>query len=411
MNITELRDYQIEFEKIRADFISGFKEINKLRKEFISDYPIIRIRTLKLDEYVTGKGGQTFCNRIENDLNEWGNIHGSFATKFGVYYGKYGKNTKSKYRIGRKEYGKDEKVALNKILSAIIELIENKEELTILKKNPISPMFKGKILSVYYPDEFLNIFSAKHLDYFINNLGLDNDSKSELDKQALLLNFKNNDKVMKEWSIYEFSKFLYSSFGKPNDEIKEENISNELIKFNLKDFPPIESLKFDYVELQTGELPESKESKESKVSKVTKVDYSNRSRKFKRIGDRGEQIALRAEKQFLGKNGRKDLAELVDQISERDDSVGYDIKSYELDGTEKLIEVKSTLRKIGNSNIFLSVNELEVAEKKENYYFYIIYEVGSERPKIWKVKSSDFLSDSNIVKEPILYKINMNTKK
>lgn len=407
MKITELRDYQIEFEKIRADFNSGFKEINSLRKKFTSDYPTSRIRTLTLDEYVTGKGGQTFCNRIENDLNEWGNIHGSFATKFGVYYGKFGKNSKSKYRIGRKEYGTDENVALKKILSAIIELIENKDDLAILKKNPISPMFKGKILSVYYPNKFLNIFSAKHLNYFINNLGLDNDSKSELDKQALLLDFKNTDKVMKEWSIYEFSKFLYSSFGRPNDEIKEENISKELKKFNLKDFPPIESLKFDYVELQTDELPEPTEKKKNKE---TKVDYSNRSRKFKRIGDRGEQIVLRAERQFLKKNGRKDLAKLVDQISERDDSVGYDIKSYELDGTEKLIEVKSTLRKIGNSNIFLSANELQVAENKENYYFYIIYEVGSKRPKIWKVKSSDFLNDSNIVKEPILYKLNMNTK-
>ncbi len=407
MKITELRDYQIEFEKIRADFNSGFKEINSLRKKFTSDYPTSRIRTLTLDEYVTGKGGQTFCNRIENDLNEWGNIHGSFAAKFGVYYGKFGENSTSKYRIGRKEYGTDENIALKKILSAIIELIENKDDLAILKKNPISPMFKGKILSVYNPNEFLNIFSAKHLNYFINNLGLDNDSKSELDKQALLLDFKNSDKVMKEWSIYEFSKFLYSSFGRPNDEIKEENISKELKKFNLKDFPPIESLKFDYVELQTNELPEPTEKKKNKE---TKVDYSNRSRKFKRIGDRGEQIVLRAEKQFLNKNRRKDLAELVDQISERDDSVGYDIKSYELDGTEKLIEVKSTLRKIGNSNIFLSANELQVAENKENYYFYIIYEVGSKRPKIWKVRSSDFLNDSNIVKEPILYKLKMNTK-
>lgn len=407
MKITELRDYQIEFEKIRADFNSEFKEINGLRKKFTSDYSTSRIRTLTLDEYVTGKGGQTFCNQIENDLNEWGNIHGSFATKFGLYYGKFGKNSKSKYRIGRKEYGTDENVALKKILSAIIELIENKDDLAILKKNPISPMFKGKILSVYYPNEFLNIFSAKHLNYFINNLGLDNDSKLELDKQALLLDFKNSDKVMKEWSIFEFSKFLYSSFGRPNDEIKEENISKELKKFNLKDFPPIESLKFDYVELQTGELPESKEKKKNIE---TKVDYSNRSRKFKRIGDRGEQIVLRAERQFLKKNGRKDLAKLVDQISERDDSVGYDIKSYELDGTEKLIEVKSTLGKIGNSNIFLSANELQVAENKENYYFYIIYEVGSKRPKIWKVKSSNFLNDCNIVKEPILYKINMNTK-
>lgn len=407
MKITELRDYQIEFEKIRTDSNSSFKEINSLRRKFTSDYPINGIIKLTKDEYVIGKGDSSFCNRIENELNNWGNIHGSPAIKFGLYFGKYGEDKIRKYRIGRKEYGTDENIALKKILSAIVELLENKNDFEILKKNPISPMLKGKILSVYYSNDFLNIFSAKHLNYFINILGLDNDSKSELDKQALLLDYKVSDKVMKEWSVYEFSKFLYYSFGNPNDEIKEDNISNELKDFKLKDFPPIESLKFDYVDLQTVVLPEPKGKW---GNKGTKIDYSNRSKRFKRIGDRGEQIVLRAERQFLKKNGRNDLAELVDQISERDDSVGYDILSFELDGREKLIEVKSTLRKIGNSNVYLSANELQVAENEENYYFYIIYEVGNKRPKIWKVKSSDLLNDNNIVKEPILYKLSMNTK-
>ncbi len=406
MKITELRDYQIEFEKKREYFNSGFKEINGLRKKFTTDYPIDGITGLTKDEYVIGKGGSTFCNRIENDLNDWGNIHGSPAIKFGLYFGKYGDDETRKYRIGRKEYGTNENIALKKILSAIVELLENKNDFKVLKKNPISPMFKGKILSVYFPNDFLNIFSAKHLNYFINILGLDNDSKSELDKQALLLKFKESDKVMQKWSVYEFSKFLYASFGNPNNEIKEEKISKELKDFKLKDFPPIEILKFDYVDLQTNVLSETEGKGKNKG---TKIDYSNRSRKFKRIGDRGEQIVLRAERKFLNKNGKKDLAKLVDQISERDDSVGYDILSFELDGTKRLIEVKSTLRKIGKNSIYISANELKVAENEKNYYFYIIYEAGSKRPKIWKVKSSDLLNNNNIIKEPILFKLNMNT--
>ncbi len=405
MKKNELREFQVEFEKIRTDFSSEFKVINKLRKRFITDYPIKEIEKLTKDEYVTGKGNSTFCNRIENELNDWGNIHGSTAGKFGLYFGKYGDDKTRKYRIGRKEYGTDEDKALKKILSAIVELLENKDDFEILKKNPISAMFKGKILSVYYPNDFLNIFSEKHLNYFINFLGLDNDSKSELDKQALLLNYKMSDKVMKNWSVYEFSKFLYSSFGNPNDEIKIENISEELKVFKLKDFPPIESLKFDFVDLQTNEFSKPKEIQ---GSQETKVDYSNRSKNFKRIGDRGEQIVLRAEKKYLKENGREDLVGLVDQISERDDSVGYDILSFELDGREKFIEVKSTLKKIGKSNIYLSANELQVAKNKENYYFYIIYDVGSKRPKIWKVRSLDLLNDKNIVKKPILYKLNIS---
>jgi hypothetical protein len=406
MKLTELRDYQIEFEKIKADLNLGFKEIDNRRRKFTLDYPIKEITLLTKDEYVIGKGDSTFCNRIENELNNWGNIHGSPAIKFGLYFGKYGGDHTRKYRIGRKEYGAEENIALKNILSAIVELLENKNNFETLKKNPISAMFKGKILSVYYPDDFLNIFSATHLNYFINVLCIDHDSKSELDKQALLLNFKKRDQVMDKWSVYEFSKFLYSSFGSPNDEIKEENISEELKDFKLKDFPPIESLKFDYVDLQTSEFAEIKKDVKNKEGKI---DYLNRSKKFKRIGDRGEQIVLRAEKQFLKKNGKNDLVKLVDHVAESDDSAGYDILSFDLDGKEKSIEVKTTLKKIGRGDIYLTANELEVAKKKENYYFYIVYEAGTKHPKIWRIKSMDLLGDKNIAKMPILYKFSFNT--
>lgn len=42
--------------------------------------------------------------------------------------------------------------------------------------------------------------------------------------------------------------------------VKEHKISKELRDFRLKDFPPIESLKFDFVDLQTNEFPQPKEN-------------------------------------------------------------------------------------------------------------------------------------------------------
>jgi hypothetical protein len=175
----------------------------------------------------------------------------------------------------------------------------------------------------------------------------------------------------------------------------------------LKDFPPIETINFDFVELKTEEIEALKNSKKKKE---TKIDYSIRSKNFKRIGDRGEQIVLRAERKFLEDNGRKDLSELIKHVSEKDDSVGYDILSYNLDDSQKFIEVKSTLRRIGLSNMFLTANELEVCENNDNYHFYIVYEVGGSRPKIWKVKGSDLINDINILKKPVLYKLDLKTK-
>lgn len=407
MNITELREFQIEFEKMKSDVNLEFKHIDSIRKKFVKDYPLNRISLLTKDEFVIGKGNLSFCNRMENELNGWGNIHGSPAIKFGLYFGKLGDDKDKKYRIGKRSFGSEENIALSNILTSIKQLIENKDNIQILKDNLISPMFKGKILSVYHPDIFLNIFSSSHLNYFINILGIDNSSRNELDKQAVLLKYKNDDLVMKNWSNYEFAKFLYVSFKNPNDELKDEYISKELKEFKEKDFPPIEKVKIKFVDLVIEEITNKTNIG---VINPNKIDYSNRSKSNKRIGDRGEQIVFKAEKEFLIKNGRQNLAKLLDKVSERDDSLGYDLISYDLDGNKKYIEIKSTLKNIGESNIFITANELEISNQLNNYFFYIVYEAGTNEPKIWKITASNLLTDDKVIKEPILYKLKFKTK-
>ena len=40
-------------------------------------------------------------------------------------------------------------------------------------ENPLNALIKRKILSVYFPEEYLNIFSERHLDYYLRSLNLD----------------------------------------------------------------------------------------------------------------------------------------------------------------------------------------------------------------------------------------------
>ena len=407
MKINELREHQVNFEKDRIKIDSELKILFKLRDKFVKDYSIAKILSLELDEYVIGKQRQTFCHRLENELNDWGNIHGSTAKKFGIYYGVDGKDKNQKYRIGKKDFGTSVNEAFEKVKTSIVELLNNRNNLKILKDNIISPMFKGKILSIYFPKTFLNIFSSSHLNYFINMLGLENSSKSELDKQKQLLDYKNSDSVMKAWNNFHFSKFLYRSFGRPNDELKDEKLPKELKKFKLKDFPPIETVKAEIINLK---IEESYYSDTKHNKKVQKHDYSEQSKNYKRIGDRGEQIVFQEERKSLIKKGKPDLAKKVDHISIRDDLVGYDIISYDIDGNEILIEVKSTLKPVGMCNIFISENEIKIARTKKNYFLYVVYEAGSKAPKIWKIKGADFFKNKNIKPIPMLYKIILTTK-
>jgi hypothetical protein len=94
-------------------------------------------------------------------------------------------------------------------------------------------------------------------------------------------------------------------------------------------------------------------------------------RKCCEIGDRGEYFAYRYEKQRLRKAGKGTLAEKVDWISRRAVGKGYDIKSYESDGSPRLIEVKSTT----GSGLTFAMSDYEwkvAAREKMAYYIYRI---------------------------------------
>jgi len=57
----------------------------------------------------------------------------------------------------------------------------------------------------------------------------------------------------------------------------------------------------------------------------------------------------------LANGGRRDLAGLVERVAARDVAAGYDIRSFELDGSDKYIEVKSSTG--SNLRFILSRNE------------------------------------------------------
>lgn len=84
-----------------------------------------------------------------------------------------------------------------------------------------------------------------------------------------------------------------------------------------------------------------------------------------------EEFALIQERKRLNALGRSDLAALVMRISAENVAIGYDIASFERDGSPRLIEVKSS---IGRAVRFeWSVREREIAAKnKRRYWIYFV---------------------------------------
>lgn len=79
------------------------------------------------------------------------------------------------------------------------------------------------------------------------------------------------------------------------------------------------------------------------------------------------------ERDRLVRVGRPDLAAKVERVSLNDSSAGYDIKSFDEDGVEILIEVKTTKSDV-YSPFYISQNEIKVASiNHDNYYLYRVH--------------------------------------
>lgn len=77
--------------------------------------------------------------------------------------------------------------------------------------------------------------------------------------------------------------------------------------------------------------------------------------------------------QEAGASGRKDLASRIEWIAEEDDGAGFDVLSFDKQGSEKLIEVKTT--KYDRTFPFLiSKNEVDYSAKRaEAWHLYRVF--------------------------------------
>ena len=409
MNLHDLREAQANYTERMDDVLEERKKLYKLRKSFTNYFNINKIETMGIDEFVIGKGKKTFCRKIERELDGLGRIIGSTAFKFGVYYGRTKQDPDFIYRNSN-IWGNNPQTAYQNISPALIKLIKDGKDENIegIIKSKISPMFKGKILSTYYPDRYLNVFSNDHLKYFLKFFDLDTPKlmkSNPVIKREALVEFKNNDIVMKNWSVDLFSNFLYSEY--PKRPIKKPKKADTILGGYLNpDFPSNPSAS----EIELDIIPfVSSDKKSKKKGGNSNPDYEKINRLNKKLGDRGEKIVKDFEEKRLNNAGKSDLANKVDRVSLKSDSIGYDVLSFEEDGRERCIEVKATRSKVGDANFFLSINELNTAKEIENYFIYIVFDILSVNPKIWIIKNPFNPENKDINMTPINYKISIRT--
>lgn len=393
------------------EYEKEFRNLEILRLQFTRKFSLKKLESMTIDQFVIGKQrSDSFCYFIERKLDGLGRILGRPSNKFGVWYSP----DKQCYSFDSR-FGKNAKEAFENIKNNIIKLLEdakNKNKQNLIN-NPIDSLFKGKILSTYFPNMYLNIFSSGHLDYYLRFFNLDSNALMKSDailKREVLLEFKNNDADMRKWSINMFAVFLYRHY--PKRPLSEKEVA---VKSRHKEiiFPT-----FNDVEWVTNQIA-PKQSDDTKFSARAATrnspDYEEDAKEHKRLGDRGEYIVYCAELERIQKDlnvSEKRAEKYIDWKSRKgEDGCGYDILSVNKDLSQRYIEVKATQRSVGDTIFYYTENELRFAKQQaQNYHIYIVYDILKKKPKIWDL-GNPFKEEGVLDLQPIKYIVRVKTKK
>lgn len=133
-------------------------------------------------------------------------------------------------------------------------------------------------------------------------------------------------------------------------------------------------------------------------------DYAQRDLRNKKIGDIGEKLVLYYEKKRLIQAGYQNLAEKIVHTSfVEGDGAGYDVKSFNEDGSERFIEVKTTRGGL-NTDFFMSPNELQFSVQNENNFFlYRVYDLSKKNNASFYIIKGDVNKEYN--KTPTGYRL------
>ena len=147
----------------------------------------------------------------------------------------------------------------------------------------------------------------------------------------------------------------------------------------LPAFDPI-----DVVEVSAPALGSAKPTLERTVERIArKYNYAERDARNRKLGFLGEQLIFEREKKRLLKAGKEKLAGKVRFVSQVDgDGLGYDIRSFEPSGEERLLEVKTT-NGPATTDFFLSRTEREVSLERPDAWRLHRVHLFSTSPKIF----------------------------
>ncbi|MDI6666606.1 DUF3578 domain-containing protein [Leuconostoc falkenbergense] len=282
-------------------------------------------------------------------------------------------------------YGRNAENNISKVSTYWQSTLANKTDRMTIEPIDLtsSLQIKNSLVSGY---EVGNIFSIK---YDSDNLPDNDRLLTDLQDMLFCLNEIKSD-LINEKNLQQNIDYILSLDLNLNPLLNNNNI-----KKIAKKIPKIELTETD-----------SKVKEPDKKGRT--IDYDALQKQNSMIGFLGEEIVLKYEKNIL--SNVPDLSQRIEHVSQtKGDGLGYDILSFDSQGNEIFIEVKTTTQG-KNTPFYMTSNEVNFANKHpDNYFLYRVYNFGNliemNNIEFFKIDGSQM---KNIDLQPVTFMASAN---
>lgn len=198
----------------------------------------------------------------------------------------------------------------------------------------------------------------------------------------------------------------YSS-DKVDDRAKKDKLISKISESEKHSDVPAKEVHLDMV--SKPEDPIDAKERKDRIRSKDGIDYSEQQKSNQETGDIGEKLVLANEIDKARKWGlSEDLVSQIRRVSLESDDYGFDILSFDQNGKEHYIEVKTTKASSNSLSFVLTQNELDHARKYGSAYSIVMVFDVAQNPRIWDMGNPFVSEPCKVNIKPIKYLVEVN---
>jgi hypothetical protein len=202
---------QFKNEKLKES-LERNEEAEELRSQFVSDFPINKIGSMSMNNYllsVEGGGNQkSFCRQLAYGLAILASKGNTYPSIFGIYL--KGVTELKLSSTFSNVYVNDFNAAFAEIKKEIVNLLHSaeKDDLQGIIKCKLNVSFVLRLLIVYFPEKFIPVCTEPAIKGYCESVGLQSHGQGkQIYDNIALRDWKNSVPEICDWSNFVFMDF------------------------------------------------------------------------------------------------------------------------------------------------------------------------------------------------------------